>query len=36
MPAWEIRPVWLPPALYMYRETFGKKAERNMWLEPIH
>jgi hypothetical protein len=24
-----------PPALYMYRETFGKKAERNMWLEPI-
>jgi len=20
----------------MYRDTFGKKAEPNMWLEPIH
>ena len=25
-----------PQALYMYRDTFGKKAEPNMWLEPIH
>jgi hypothetical protein len=23
-------------ALYMYRDKFGKKAEPNMWLEPIH
>jgi hypothetical protein len=25
-----------PQALYMYRDTFGKKTEPNMWLEPIH
>jgi hypothetical protein len=25
-----------PQALYMYRDTFGTKAEPNMWLEPIH
>jgi len=25
-----------PQALYIYRDKFGKKAEPNMWLEPIH
>jgi hypothetical protein len=25
-----------PKALYMYWDTFGTKAEPNMWLEPVH
>jgi hypothetical protein len=25
-----------PITLYMYSDTFGKRAEANMWLEPIH